>query len=140
VLVPVEPAPVITTFVLVSLPALVDFAAPVLVPVSEVFPPVLVAVSEFFPPVFVACVAVDMLGSPVAAADCADAPIARTDTTRVAERSGDFRRSLMVYVLSGYCAKETKVSEDECERPRDVVAVRRGRNPSTVCLLADCND
>jgi hypothetical protein len=96
VLVPVDPTPVITTLVVLLPPSVVDCAAPGSVAV----------VAVLFPSVFVVSVAVDRFGRLVGAAEfCADAPIARIETARAVERSDVFRRSLMMCVLSNYCAR-----------------------------------
>jgi hypothetical protein len=79
---------------------------PVEPPVIETLDPVFVAAAEVFP-VFVAaevfpfvCVAVERFGRSVAAADCADVPIASSETARAVERSGVFRKSLMTTCYS----------------------------------------
>jgi hypothetical protein len=88
-------------------------------PVIEIFPPALVPV---FAPVFAAgvdfavsaedfpfvCVAGDRLGRFVGAAPCADAPIVSSETASTAERSGVFRKSLMMKGLYNCCAKRSK--------------------------------
>lgn len=94
VFVPVVPEPVITTFE--AVPVSVAFADPVFV-----------AVAEVFPPAFDVCVAIERFGraESVAAADCATAPIVRREIARAVERTGVFRRSLMMNILSNYYAK-----------------------------------
>jgi hypothetical protein len=78
------------------------------------------------------CVAVERLGRSEAAASCADAPIASSETARAAERTDDFRKSLMMTLLSNCCTKRSRRSwTSEGERRR---AVRRGRPPRVVCL------
>ena len=80
-------------------PEVSEAFVPVLV--ADVFP-VFVAVADVLPFVFVA---VERFGSSVVAAVCADAPIASSETARAVERSGVLRKSLMINVLSNYCAK-----------------------------------
>lgn len=88
VFVPFVPLPVIEIFAAVS-------AAPV---AFAVF-------TEDFP--FV-CVADDRLGRFVGAAPCADAPIVSSETASAVERSGVFRKSLMVKGLYNCCAKRSR--------------------------------
>jgi hypothetical protein len=83
---------------------------PVEPPVIEILEPVFVAALVF--PVFVAaevfpfvCVAVERFGRSVAAADCADVPIASSETARAVEKSDVFRKSLIMNVQSNHRAK-----------------------------------
>jgi hypothetical protein len=61
--------------------------------------PVFVAVADIFAFAFV-FVAVERMGRSVAAADCADAPIASRETLRAVERSCVLRRGLVMILLS----------------------------------------
>jgi hypothetical protein len=80
-------------------------------PVIEIFPPVLepvfaagvvfAAFAEDFP-------ADERLGRFVGAAPCADAPIASSETARTVERSGVFRKSLILEGLYNCCAKRSR--------------------------------
>jgi len=109
-------------------------------PVNEIAVPVPVFVTALVFPVFAevfpfVCVAVERMGRSVAAALCADVPIASSESAKAAERNGVFRNSIMMNMLSNCRGKRwmrpwTSV-EGGCR------TVRRGRifNASNVVCL-----
>jgi len=122
-----DPDPVIVggaVFVPFDPPPVIEIFPPVLVPVFAA-PVVFAAFGEVFPSV---CPADERWGRFVGAAPCADAPIVSSETANAAERSGVFRKSLMMKGLYNCCAKRSMrpwtIGRGSCR------AVRRRGNTS----------